>query len=241
MGKIWKRPTSFWTMPFKWGCNKSAYDGLFCCGYQRCKHKGFETPRSYKQHLWWKKNSDGHPTLAQPDAYEEEPYVPPKGYRPYGLWDPETNEVATTSMSANEITEEMFQQQKERMLASVKGTPKKRKEPTSEDEEGSAESVRSSSPMALRVYLEDEGEEEEDQVEDAPIEDEEEDLEKLRKMKAQSERPARSESDKPALEEKKEDKKFPLETTSKAMAKPKPKSRRQVASPMVGTPSWLSS
>ena len=73
------------------------------------------------------------------------------------------------------------------MLASAKGTPKKRKEPTSEDEEGSAESVRSSSPMALRVYLEDEGEEEEDQVEDAPIEDEEEDLEKLRKMKAQSE------------------------------------------------------
>ena len=132
-------------------------------------------------------------------------------------------------MSASEITEEMFQQQKERMLASAKGTPKKRKEPeskepTSEDEEGSAESVRSSSTMALRVYLEDEGgeEEEEEQAEDAPIEVEEDDLEKLRKMKAQSERPTRSESDKPALE-KKEDKRLPLETTSKAMAKPKPK------------------
>ena len=227
MSKSWKRPTSFWTMPFKWVCNKSAYDGQFYCGYQRCKHKGFETPRSYKQHLWSKVDSDGHPTQAQLDAYEEDPYVPPIGYKPYGLWDPETNHCATTSMSASEITEEVFQQQKERMLASAKGTPKKkRKEPTSEDEEGSAESVRSSSPMALRVYLEDEGEEEEEeQVEDAPIEDEEGDLEKLRKMKAQSEGPARSESDKPALEEQKEDKKFPLETTSKAMAKPKPKQK----------------
>ena len=104
--------------------------------------------------------------------------------------------------------------------------PGKRKEPTSEDEEGSAESVRSSLTMALRVYLQDEGEEEEqeEQVEDAPIEVEEEDLEKLRKMKAQSERPAMSESDKPALE-KKENKRFPLETTSKAMAKPKPKQK----------------
>ena len=26
MGKIWKRPSSFWTMPFKWVCNKSAYE-----------------------------------------------------------------------------------------------------------------------------------------------------------------------------------------------------------------------
>ena len=135
-------------------------------------------------------------------------------------------------MSADEITEEMFQQQKERMLASVRGTPKKkRKEPTSEEEEGSAESARSSSPMALSIHLEDEGEEEEDQVEDAPIEDEEEDLEKLRKLKAQSERSARSESDKPSLEEKKVDKKgdkqFPLETTSKAMAKPKPKPKQK--------------
>ena len=113
------------------------------------------------------------------------------------------------------------------MLASVRGTPKKkRKEPTSEEEEGSAESVRSSSPMELSIHLEDEGEEE-DQFEDAPFEDEEEDLEKLRTLKAQSERSARSESDKPALEEKKdeekEDKKFPLETTSKVKPKPKQK------------------
>ena len=49
-------------------------------------------------------------------------------------------------------------------------------------------------------------------------------MEKLRKLKAQSERPAMSESDKPALE-KKEDKRLPLETTSKAMAKPKPKQK----------------
>ena len=160
------------------------------------------------------------------DGYGEETYVPPKGYKPYGLWNPETNEVATTSMSANEITEEMFQQQKERMLASVRSTPKKREEPTSEEEEGSAESVRSSSTMELSIHLEDEGEEEA-QVEDLPIE-EEEDLEKLRSLKAQSEseRPARSESDKPALEEKKveekEEKRFPLQPTSKAIAKPKP-------------------
>ena len=153
MGKIWKRPSSFWTMPFKWVCNKSAYDGLFYCGYQRCKHKGFETPGSYKQHLWSKKDSDGHPTQAQLDAYEEETYVPPKGYKPYGLWNPETNEVATTSMSANEITEEMFEQQKRRMLASVRSTPKKkRKEPTSE-EEGSAESVHSSLTVDLSLHL----------------------------------------------------------------------------------------
>ena len=162
MGKIWKMPTSFWTMPFKWVCNKSAYDGLFYCGYQRCKHTGFETPGSYKQHLWSKKDTDGHPTQAQLDAYEEETYVPPKGYKPYGLWNPETNEVATTSMSANEITEEMFQQQKERMLASVRGAPKKKesksqiighKIPSSEEhEEDSAESVRSSSALSLRIY-----------------------------------------------------------------------------------------
>ena len=114
------------------------------------------------------------------DAYEEETYVPPKGYKRYGLWNPETNEVATTSMSANEITEEMFEQQKRRMLASVRSTPKKkRKEPTSE-EEGSAESVHSSLTVDLSsLDPEDEGEEEEAQVEDIPIE-EEEDLEKLK-------------------------------------------------------------
>ena len=237
MGKIWKRPSSFWTMPFKWVCNKSAYDGLFYCGYQGCKHKGFETPGSYKQHLWSKKDSDGHPTQAQLDAYEEETYVPPKGYKPYGLWNPETNEVATTSMSANEITEEMFEQQKRRMLASVRSTPrKKRKEPTSE-EEGSAESVHSSLTVDLSLHSEDEGEEEEEQaqVEDVPIE-EEEDLEKLRSLKAQSGvriRPARSESDKPALEEKKveekEEKRFPLEPTSKAIAKPKPEPKQKAS------------
>ena len=127
MGKIWKRPSSFWTMPFKWVCNKSAY-GLFYCGYQRCKHKGFETPGSYKQHLWSKKDSDGHPTQAQLDAYEEETYVPPKGYKPYGLWNPETNEVATTSMSLDEMNLEMVKIQKERMLASAREEAMKRKE-----------------------------------------------------------------------------------------------------------------
>ena len=131
-----------------------------------------------------RRNSDGHPTQAQLDAYEEETYVPPKGYKPYGLWNPETNEVATTSMSANEITEEMFEQQKRRMLASGRSTPKKkRKEPTSE-EEGSAESAHSSLTVDLSLHSEDEGEEEA-QVEDVPIE-EEEDLEKLRNLKAQS-------------------------------------------------------
>ena len=55
---------------------------LFYCGYQRCKHKDFETPVSYKQRLWSKKDSDGHPDQAQLDASEEETYVPPKGYKP---------------------------------------------------------------------------------------------------------------------------------------------------------------
>ena len=234
MGKIWKRPSSFWTMPFKWVCNKSAYDGLFYCGYQRCKHKGFETPGSCKQHLWSKKDSDGHPTQAQLDAYEEETYVPPKGYKPYGLWNPETNEVATTSMSANEITEEMFEQQKRRMLASVRGTPKKKRKERTSEEEGSAESVHSSLTVDLSLHSEDEGEEEEAQVEDIPAE-EEEDLEKLRSLKAQpeSERPAMCEFDKPALEEKKveekEEKRFPLEPTSKAIAKPKPEPKQKAS------------
>ena len=223
-------------MPFKWACNKSAYDGLFYCGYQRCKHKGFETPGSYKQHLWSKEDSDGHPTQAQLDAYEEEIYVPPKGYKPYGLWNPEADEVATTSMSANETTEEMFQQQKERMLTSVRSTPKKKKkrEPTSE-EEGCAESVHSSLTVDLSLDPEDEGEEEEAQVEDIPGE-EEEDLEKLRSLKAQSEseRPAGSKSDKPALEEEKkveekEEKRFPLEATYKAIAKPKPEPKQKAS------------
>ena len=117
----------------------------------------------------------------------------------------------------------------------VRSTPKKkRKEPTSEDE-GSAESVHSSLTVDLSLHSEDEGEEEEEaQVEDIPIE-EEEDLEKLRSLNAQSEseRPARSESDKPALEEKKveekEAKRFPLEPTSKAVAKPKPEPKQKVS------------
>ena len=184
--------------------------------------------------MWSKKDSDGHLTQAQLDAYEEETYVPPKGYELYGLWNPETNEVATTSMSANETTEEMFEQQKRRMLASVRSTPrKKRKEPTSE-EEGSAESVHSSLTVDLSLDPEDGGEEEEAQVKDIPIE-EEEDLEKLRSLKAQpeSERPARSESNKPALEEKKveekEEKRCPLEPTSKAIAKPKPEPKQKAS------------
>ena len=77
-----------------------------------------------------------------------------------------------------------------------------------------------------------------DPFEDIPIEsieEEEEDSEKLRSLKAQSEseRPARSESDKPALEEKKveekEEKRFPLEPTSKAIAKPKPEPRQKAS------------
>ena len=121
------------------------------------------------------------------------------------------------------------------MLASVRGTTKKkRKQPTSE-EEGSAESVHSSLTVDPSLHSEDEGEEEEAQVEDIPIEEGEEDLEKLRSLKAQSEseRPARSESDKPALEEKKVEekgeKRFPLEPTSKAIAKPKPEPKQKAS------------
>ena len=231
-------------MPFKWVCNKSAYDGLFYTGYQRCKHKGFETPGSYKQHLWSKKDSDGHPTQAQLDAYEEGTYVPPKGFKPYGLWNPETNEVATTSMSLDEMNMEMVKIQKERMLTSAREEAKKRKEskprttgrkiPSSEEyTEDSAESVRSSSALALRIY-EDEGEESEELVEDAPMDieevdleeeakEKEEDLERLRQLKAQPERAGVKKS---LLE--KEDvklKQLPMEATSKAAAKPKPQQK----------------
>ena len=204
-------------------------------------------PGSYMQHLWSKKDSDGHPTQAQLDAYEEETYVPPKGFKPYGLWNPETNEVATTSMSLDEMNMEMVKIQKERMLASAREEAKKKKEskpqtigrriPSSEEyTEDSAESVRSSSALALRIY-EDEGEESEELVEDAPMEveevdlekeakEKEEDLERLRQLKAQPERAAGSGVKKSVLEQ--EDvklKQLPMEATSKAAAKPKPQQK----------------
>ena len=61
-------------------------------------------------------------------------------------------------------------------------------------------------------------------------------MEKLRSLKAQSasEGPARSKSDKPALEEEKkveekEEKRFPLEATSKAIAKQKPEPKQKAS------------
>ena len=65
-----------------------------------------------------------------------------------------------------------------------------------------------------------------------PIE-EQEDSEKLRSLKAQSDSDLAGRSDKPALEEKKveerEDERFPLEPTSKAIAKPKPEPKQKAS------------
>ena len=88
-GKIWKRPQQFWTMPYRLVCNQSCYDGRFFCGYQRCKSKGFDTPNKFMQHLYSKVDEDGHPRQQQLEAWNSDPYVPPKGFPPYGLWDPQ--------------------------------------------------------------------------------------------------------------------------------------------------------
>ena len=86
-GKIWKRPQQFWTMPYRLVCNQSCCDGKFYCGFQRCKSKGFDTPNKFMQHPYSKVGEDGHPRRQQLEAWNQDPYVPPKGFPPYGPWD----------------------------------------------------------------------------------------------------------------------------------------------------------
>ena len=140
-------------------------------------------------------------------------------------------------MSAHEITEEISSSKRKECWHLPEKIPKKkRKEPTSEEEESRAESARSSSTMDLSIHFKDEGEEEEAEVENIPVEvqvEAEEDLAKLRSLKAQSDSDLAGHSDRPALEEKKvekkEEKRFPLEATSKAIAKPKPEQKQKAS------------
>ena len=88
-GKLWKRPQNFWCMPWKLVCQESRYKGTLVCGYQGCwrNNKAFRTENSYKQHLWSKVGTEGHPNRMQLDAWELRDYLVPHGQKPYPLWD----------------------------------------------------------------------------------------------------------------------------------------------------------
>ena len=96
-GKLWKRPQNFWNMPWKLVCQESYSKAAFKCGYQGCwrNHKEFSTSFSYKQHLWSKVGTEGHPTKLQLDAWELREYLVPHGQKPYPLWDQATGKIKT--------------------------------------------------------------------------------------------------------------------------------------------------
>ena len=116
-GKIWKRPEVFWNMPFRLVCNQSCYQFRFYCGYQRCKHKGFNTPSQFNQHLRSKAGTHGHPDQEQIDAWEKDPYVVPEGRRPYGFWDPVTGKLVNAEVQEvdSEPLRVAIERSKERM------------------------------------------------------------------------------------------------------------------------------
>ncbi|CAL1130380.1 unnamed protein product [Cladocopium goreaui] len=124
-GKIWKRPEVFWNMPFRLVCNQSCYEFRFYCGYQRCKHKGFNTPSQFNQHLRSKVGTHGHPDQEQIDAWEKDPYVVPEGRRPYGLWDPVTGNLVNAEVQEvdSEPLRVAIERSKERMRLEL--SPKK--------------------------------------------------------------------------------------------------------------------
>ena len=80
---------NFWCMPWKLVCQESRYKGTLVCGYQGCwrNNKAFRTENSYKQHLWSKVGTEGHPNRMQLDAWELRDYLVPHGQKPYPLWD----------------------------------------------------------------------------------------------------------------------------------------------------------
>ena len=88
-GKLWKRPQNFWCMPWKLVCQETRYKGTLVCGYQGCwrNNTAFHTENSYKQHLWSKVGTEGHPNRMQLDAWELRDYLVPHGQKPYPLWD----------------------------------------------------------------------------------------------------------------------------------------------------------
>ena len=96
-GKLWKRPQNFWNMPWKLICQESYSKAAFKCGYQGCwrNHKEFTSSFSYKQHLWSKMGTEGHPTKLQLEAWELKDYMVPHGQKPYPLWDQATGKIKT--------------------------------------------------------------------------------------------------------------------------------------------------
>ena len=62
---------NFWNMPWKLVCQESYSRAAYQCGYQGCwrNHKEFTSTHSYKQHLWSKSGTEGHPTKLQLEAW----------------------------------------------------------------------------------------------------------------------------------------------------------------------------
>ena len=56
-------------------------------------HNAFYTENSYKQHLWSKMGTEGHPNRMQLDAWELRAYLVPHGQKPYPLWDQATDKI----------------------------------------------------------------------------------------------------------------------------------------------------
>ena len=94
-GKLWKRPQNFWNMPWKLVWQESYSRAAYQCGYQGCwtNHKEFTSTHSYKQHLWSKSGTEGHPTKLQLEAWELREYLVPHGQKPYPLWDQATGKI----------------------------------------------------------------------------------------------------------------------------------------------------
>lgn len=82
------RDKNWFTMPFVLVCNQSSThgDGTFHCGHEHCR-KSFDSPWKFKQHLWSKAGSEGHPDEAQLEAWQHDPYDPPDGYEINELWE----------------------------------------------------------------------------------------------------------------------------------------------------------
>ena len=96
-GKLWKRPQNFWCMPWKLVCQESRYKGTLVCGYQGCwrNNKAFHTENSYKQHLWSKVGTEGHPNRMQLDAWEH-------GQKPYPLRDQTLGKIKDVEPASGE-------------------------------------------------------------------------------------------------------------------------------------------
>lgn len=80
----WCNPPSFWSRPWEIVCEDCAYKGSVYCGVQNCKGNkvGFNTKASFKQHLWAKAGTPGHPTKSQMEAWHKEASHPQRTFSP---------------------------------------------------------------------------------------------------------------------------------------------------------------